>query len=463
MSLTRESVRATTAAIQALIDAAARGENGGRAVIPPGEYTCAMLHMRTGVTLHISRGATLKVSANFEDYDVHVETNAGNQDRQPYHFIKADNISDFTIEGDGILDGQGDLFWDKPYGDKHRGAVGLFYRHRVKRVSPMIELRHCQRVTLRDFTIKNASGWTIHPYTCDFLKIDGITIDNNLFGPNTDGIDLNGCRDVFISNCNLKCGDDAIIIKAMQDARSTERVVVTNCVIESNCATLGLGAECHYDIRDICFTNCVAKAALRIIQIEMWEAGTIENVVISNITGRDLPQVPLARSIYMDIQHWKRTDGKLGKLRNVSISNFVAETRGRVMLTAGDGATIDDVTLRDITLTYPEIEDPQQTVNQMRSSQMSNSSPETRDKRAALVCDNVRNLRVFNMQTHWPDPALPAGVIEDHPVVGVHRTLPMHAGWFRNTTAHIESPALTASQPGLERFVQHNAKITVRD
>ena len=451
------SVQATTAAIQKLIDDAAAGHHGGVALIPPGTHVTATLFLKSGVTLRIPRGATLQASTDLAHYPL---LEAGhNKDRQPYNYLVAVNCDGITIEGDGAIDGRGEEFWNPPLGDKTQGARGLFWREKKQRVTPLLEIRHCKNVTLRDFTIRNSPGWTVHPYCCDNVRITGVKVHSNLFGPNTDGFDINGCRDVWVSDCELRCGDDAIIIKSTSDARSSERIVVTNCIIESNCATIGLGAESTFDIRDVTVSNCVCRAALRMIQFEMWEAGTIENVTISNITGRTMSGVPLERPIYMDIQHHERTDGALGKLRNVVISNFVAQTRGRIVLTAADGAMIENVTLRDIQLTYPEIENPTFTVNHMKSTQMSNDSPLSRDVRSALVADNVRNLRIYNLQLFWPAPDASHEELQDRPYPGIHGTLPMHALWFRNVTGLVDAPGLRASLPDVEPIVQSGSAV----
>lgn len=450
---------ALAAAFQKLIDEVAA--TGGTVSVPPGRWTITTVELRSNMTLRLERGAVLVAHPNVEDYPSHARGH--NKDRQPYHLIYAEGCENLTVEGDGIIDGQGEQFWDSPYGDRSRGAVGLFYREKKKRVSPMAEFRHCRNLNLRGFTLRNSPGWTLHTYVCDRVRIQGVTVDNNLFGPNTDGFDINGCRDVWVSDCELRCGDDAIIIKATDDARSSERIVVTNCVLESNCAVLGLGAETAHDIRDIAFTNCVSRAALRIVQIELWEAGTVENVVISNITGRTMSQVPLERPIYIDVQHHGRTDGRLGHVRDVAISNFVVETRGRIVMTAADGSTIENVTLRDVHLRYPEIEDPKFTVNQMRSSQMSNSSPETRDVRAALVADNVRGLQVHNLRTTWPAEGASPDELPDGQFPGIHGTLPMHAAWLRNVQdCVIDAPNLTPSQAGVEPLVTVRSNPVVR-
>lgn len=445
-----DSHQAITLALQAAIDEASA--SGGIVVVSPGTWVITTIFLRSNMTLRLERGSKLQAHTDIEAYP---ELPRGhNKDRQPFHLLHAQDCHDLVIEGDGTIDGQGEAFWDPPLGDVTQGAVGLFYRHKGKRISPLLEIRNCQRVKLRDFTIENSPGWTVHLNCCDQVQITGLTLNNNLFGPNTDGFDINGCRDVFVSNCELHCGDDAIILKSTDDARSCERIMVTNCMLETNCAALGLGAEVHHAIRDITFSNCTVKAAIRIIQFEMWSAGVIENVSISNISGKTMAPVPLERPIYLDIQHHRRTDGKLGILRNVTISNLTCETRGRIMLTAADGACIENVIIRDVVMRYPEIEDPKHTVNHMNSSQMSNDSPLTRDARAAVVLDNVRDCVLENIQTHWPDESASQEMKQDAAWPGIHATLPMHAVVMRNAeNTVINCPHLTPSQTGIEHTV----------
>lgn len=453
-----ESHEAITLALQGAIDDIPN--EGGVVVVPPGIWTITTVELRSGLTLRLERGAVLRAYPDVAAYPE--KLHGHNKDRQPFHLLHASQCTGLTIEGDGVIDGQGVEFWNEPLGDRMQGAVGLFYREKKKRVSPLLELTGCRDVVLRDFTICNSPGWTLHTFLCDRVRIHGVTVDNHLFGPNTDGFDINGCRDVLISDCNLRCGDDAIIIKATADARSSERIVVTNCILESNCAALGLGAETTCGIRDVAFSNCVIKAALRMIQIEMWDTGTIENITFTNITGRTMTPVPLERPIYLDIQSHTRSDPGLGVMRDIVISNFVAETRGRIVLTAKNGAAIENVTLRDVTLRYPEIEDPKFTVNKMRSSQMSNSNPLSRDVRSAVVADNVKGLRIHNLVTIWPDANADPAELADAAFPGIHGQLPMHALWCRNVQGVVDSPGLTASQAGVVPAILTNSSVDIR-
>jgi hypothetical protein len=211
----------------------------------------------------------------------------------------------------------------------------------------------------------------------------------------------------------------------------------------------GLGAETTHAIRNIAFTNCVCEPVQRPIQIEMWEPGLIENVVISNLSGTTLCADMPERLIYLDIQQHRRAEPILGQMRNIVISNLAFTTRGRLMVTAQDGAQIEDVTIRDIQLTYPETLDWPTIIAAHRSNQNSNFSPLSRGVNSVLVADNVNGLHVANLSANFSavKPGMPK----------------MHAVWCRNVRrGFVDCPRLTASAPGHPAIQQTNSDLQVR-
>ncbi|MFP4105037.1 MAG: glycoside hydrolase family 28 protein [Phycisphaerae bacterium] len=409
----------TTEVLQRAIDDTAE-QGGGLVLVPPGTWTICTLLLRSNITLHLQRGCVLQAHDDLGDYPT--GQRGHNKDRTAYHLIVADGCERLTIEGDGVIDGRGELFWERPLRDlkaegvdisedikrapRHWPIEGPFYRGWNPRISPMIELRHCTDLVLRDVVIRNSPGWTVHPFCCDRVRIEGIVIDDHMYGPNTDGIDVNGCRDVLINNCRIVGCDDSIILKATPDARTCERIAVTNCTLKTNCAALGLGAETTSGIRDVTFSNCVVEQALRMIQFEMWAPGFIENVTVNNITGRCMvpSEIPQEKVIYADIQHHGRgPDSELGSMRNIVISGITAETKGRgVLLTAADGAMIENVTIRDVHLTYPQMEDQTAQAKICKSSQNSNDNPWAQAMNSVVVAENVRGLWLENVRAQTP-------------------------------------------------------------
>jgi hypothetical protein len=273
---------------------------------------------------------------------------------------------------------------------------------------------------------------TTQPYT-------GLTVRGHRLGPHTDGIGINGSRNVRVSHCDVDTGDDAIIIKSTNPDIVCANVSVTNCIVASNCAGLGLGADVYGSIRDVVFSNCIVKKSLRMMQVEMWFPGQVERAVFSGITGRTMPdeEVENERPIYIDIQEQLRPGGELGQVRDMVFRDIVCESRGRIVMTAQDGSTIDGVTLDTVTVQVPEIEDPAAVVPRATSLQLSNFSPKTRAARGAVVADNIDRLTLRDVEYRWPNsPAVP-----------------MHGLCCRNVSDMIDqSPRLDSSHADLPRI-----------
>lgn len=105
-----------------------------------------------------------------------------------------------------------------------------------------------------------------------------------MWGPNTDGFDLNGVRDLILSDCIVSAGDDAIVLKTSRDARSCERVVITNCILRTYCAAVKLGTESWHDFRNIAVSNCVVHGSPRAFALYEFDGASMEDIVVSNVT-----------------------------------------------------------------------------------------------------------------------------------------------------------------------------------
>jgi polygalacturonase len=103
------------------------------------------------------------------------------------------------------------------------------------RASPILEFVNCRGLRIEDIHIDNAAGWTLRPINCDNVFITGVVIKNQNIGPNTDGMDLTGCQNVFVSNCSIETGDDAICLKSENpygsEPRLAKNIVITNCTL----------------------------------------------------------------------------------------------------------------------------------------------------------------------------------------------------------------------------------------
>jgi polygalacturonase len=299
-----------TIAIQKSIDGCALA-GGGSVYFPAGNFLSGTIVLKSNVTLHITPGATLWGSKNIEDY-------------RPYHLVYAKDAENIAIEGGGTINGNGEAFWDK-------NTQG-FYRPQQRRPSPLIELVGCRRARIREVTILNPPGWTIHPLDCDGVVITGITIVSDTRGPNTDGIDPDSSRNVHISDSYIETGDDCIVVKATgrlgKPVKSSENITITNCTLATTCNNVKMGTESLGDFRNIAVTNCTMfrkpgtfQGPISGLAIEMVDGATLDGVVISNIVMREV-DTPIF------IRLGNRGRGQSvptpGVLRNVSIHNITA-------------------------------------------------------------------------------------------------------------------------------------------
>ena len=324
-------------AIQKAIDACAAA--GGTAYLPAGNYLSGTIVLKSNVTLHLAQGATLWGSKNPEDF-------------KPLHLIYAQDAENITLEGQGTINGNGEAYWDT-------NTKG-FFRATERRPSPLVELVNCRRVQIRDLAFRNAPGWTIHPFGCDGVWIRGISIVNNTRGPNTDGIDPDSSRNVMISDTYCEAGDDCIVIKTTGrmggKVQPSENITVTNSVLTTTCNAFKMGTESLGDFRNVAFTNSTMfripgtfQGPISGMAIEMVDGSTLDGLVVSNVTMRDV-RTPIF------IRLGNRGRGMKvpvpGVLRNVSISNVTATGAELAnSITGLPGHPVENVTLSNINIT----------------------------------------------------------------------------------------------------------------
>jgi len=403
----------STFSIQKAIDKAF-SSGGGKVIVEPGTYISGTLFVKSNVELELMAGAVIKGSDKISDYTALKQGH--NKDRQPWHLLVVKDADNVKISGLGTIDGNGPVFW-QPRNEKNDPQ---WIMAKDQKISPMLEVWKSRNVEITGVTLQTGGGWTLHLYDSDQIKVSGIKILNNLFAPNGDGIDISGCSDVVVSDCIIKTCDDAICLKSMGDSRECKRVTVTNCVIECSCAALKIGNESFRDISQVTFTNCVITNSNRAIGIYAEGAGVVSDVMISNIVCDTKAPFLYNRPIHISLlqretpkggvyggeientdKHYDH-EGRQAKLKNIVISAFKSTSEGRILITAEPGRMIENLTLRDITLEYPYIEDPVPCADLIKSAQFSPKNPEAKIARAALVVENVENLVVDNFHIIWP-------------------------------------------------------------
>lgn len=472
-----------TKIIQSALDQVATS-GGGTVKIDAGVFKTGTLFIKSNTELHLSNGAVLLGSENLSDYTPLVWGH--NKDRQPWHLIVAKDAANVRISGLGKIDGNGPAFWQP----RDESLDPQWIMAKDQKISPMMEIWRCRNVEITGVTLTTGGGWTLHLYDSDLVRVQGIKILNNLFAPNGDGIDISGCEDVVISDCIIKTCDDAVCLKTMGDSRPCKRVTVTNCVIECSCAALKIGNESFRNIEQVVFSNCVITNSNRAVGIYAEGAGEISDVLVSNIVCDTKAPFLYNRPIHISLFQREmkgggiyggeigNTDkffdheGRQAKIKNITISNFRAQTDGRILITAEPGRKIENLILRDIVLSYPFVEDPVPCVDSVKSWQFSPKNPEAKKARAAMVVENVDQLLVDNFMVEWPNAPLPPkewqipkrianGTLQFfYPIYTHSKQCDMSAMWFRGVNrAFVYAPFALSSHPAVPNLVQERSNV----
>ena len=329
-----DGVKMDTPAIQKAIDACSKA-GGGRVVLSDGVFLTGPIQLKDGVDLHLERTARLLASPRIEDFpewqDVkHVVSENLARSRNAC-VIFADEARDIAITGEGTIDGNGTYHVrkkDKP--DENGWEYERVYEM-SKSLPRMVFFTGCSDVLIRDVTMVNQpAGWGYWIHDCDRVSIRGLKILSELRYPNNDGIHLNCCRDVTVSDCQIQTGDDCIVLRAnsrsLRENKPTERAVISNCVLRSRACGVRVGWRNDGVIRNCVVSNLVITQSKIGIGIQLpfrkpnpdygREATRIENLLFSDIRMEDCFFHP----IYADIFDGPET--QVEAVRNLRFSNI---------------------------------------------------------------------------------------------------------------------------------------------
>jgi polygalacturonase len=438
-----------TPAINKAIDAAS-AFGGGTVRIPGGTYLCATIRLKSHVGLYLDHGATIEAAsekvAAFDDPEPN-EWSDKYQDFGHSHWrnsmIWGDGLEDVAIEGPGLINGKG-LTRSSP-----RGGAGL-----PKGVgNKAIGLKNCHHVTIRDVSILHGGHFAILATGVDDLTIDNVKIDTF-----RDGMDIDACRNVRISNCHVNSPwDDGICLKssfALGKARDTANVLITNSMVtgydegsyldgtyergiraqHQNIPTgrIKLGTESSGGFKNITISNCVFEFS-RGLALEAVDGGSIEDVSISNITMRDIVNAP----IFIRIGNRLRSPAgtPMGVARRIHIDNVVASNVSSdhgILISGIPGHPIEDLRLTNIRVQYKGGGTREEAAREV--PEMENAYPEPRSfgriPSWGAFIRHVTGLAVRGMDlAHDGDEQRPVVILDD--VVGAdldHVSAPVTAG-----------------------------------
>lgn len=468
-----------TPAINAAIEAAAHA-GGGTVVLPAGDYLCYSIRLRSRITLHLSAGATLIAAepppaGQPGGYDA-PEANAWNeyQDFGHSHFrnslIWGEDLVDLAITGPGRIYGRGlsrgngrrtalavgellplvpgeelpdVLKAEGPFEPAPRPDLvpGPFNYPNARDALPAgvankaIALKNCRNVTFRDFSVLHGGHFAILA-----TGVDNLTIDNLLIDTNRDGMDIDACSNVRITNTSVNTPwDDGICLKASHAlglARVLENVTISNCFVSGYdegtlldgtrtrrtqrfggvMGRIKLGTEAGGGFRNITISNCVFDYS-RGLALEQVDGGVLEDITISNITMRDVQNAPVFIRLGARLRRPATTEP--GTVRRILIDNLVAHNvapHHGLFIAGLPGHPVEDVVFANIQIHYAGGGTAEQAARELPELPKAYPDPDVFGELPSwgLFARHVKNLTLRGVELRVVTPdARPAMHVED--------------------------------------------------
>jgi polygalacturonase len=373
-----------TKAVNSAIEAAA-AVGGGVVVFPAGTYLCFSIRLKSQVHLHLEQGSTIvaadsplpgqETGYNGGVYDA-AEPNTAWDAYQDYghnhwhnSLLWGEDLHDLSITGSGLIWGKGLSFGA---GRAARGSYSIYRAEQSGVGNKAIALKNCRNVILRDFSILKGGHFGLL-----LTGVDNLTIDNLKIDTDRDGMDIDCCQNVRVSNCTVNSPwDDGICPKssyALGYARATRNVTITNCWVTGtyelgtvldgtykkfvndpsirvgHTGRIKCGTESNGGFINITISNCVFEGCQG-YALESVDGALLEDITITNTTMRDVVSGPLFMRLGSRLRGPKETT-KVGTVKRILVSNlecYNAPLKVSSVLSGIPGFPIEDVKLSNI-------------------------------------------------------------------------------------------------------------------
>lgn len=328
---------------------------GGTVYFPAGTYLSGSIELKSDVSLYLDSGARLLAAPNeleVYDYDPYPYNEFQDFGHSHWHnaLIWGEKVENVAIMGTGVIDGTGMTRGDPPPGGGDK----------------TISLKLCKNVLIKDVTVVWAGHFAILATGIDNMVIDSVKIDTN-----RDGINLDCCRDVRVSNCSINSPrDDGLCPKssyALGFIRASENITITNCSVSGydvgslidgsftgggGTGRIKFGTESNGGFKNIVIDNIIFDRCQG-LALEEVDGGVLENISISNIVMNNVSKDPIF------IRLGNRARGPYspppGEIKNINISDLTVNCINPDVtstISGIPGQPIENVRLSNIRIKY---------------------------------------------------------------------------------------------------------------
>lgn len=340
-----------TAAIQKAVDDA-HAQGGGVVRFPKGTYRSGTVELKSGVTLHLAKGATLLGSSRLADY---------RRGHWPA-LVMATGQQNIGITGPGTLNGNSPELvkeFDRikatgnaleflptaragekmsfgspigspteidPYAMQAEGKLMDFVYHMATRptetVRPqIIEFRNCTNVIMQDITLRDAANWVQSYRSCEGLTFERVKVHSKNYW-NNDGIDIVDCRRLTMVDCDFDSADDALCFKSEWVGAGCEDITIKRVKLASHASAIKFGTASHHGFKRIHISDVTISDAYRsAVAIQ-----SVDGAVVEDITVERLKAVNVGNAIALRLGH-RNQNKPPGVLRRVTLRDLDVQVR----------------------------------------------------------------------------------------------------------------------------------------
>jgi polygalacturonase len=339
--------------IQNAIDACSKS-GGGKVIFPAGRYLTGTIELKSNVTISLQKNAVILGSTDVEHYRNIDPFMDGLGVDVGWALLGAVDATNIGIEGEGSIDGQGSKLKAQHILTDTRPEGQRWGRRPF-----LLRIVRCHGVTVKGVTLNYAAAWTSHYFQSTKLRIEHVKILSKGVAHN-DGIDIDGCQDVSISDCDIDSGDDALCFKTTSSKMACRDVVVKGMRLKSGHGAIKMGTESMAPFENIKISDChiynTNNGGIKLLTVD---GAHLRNVEIFNITMVEVKTPILIRlgSRLNVFRKGQDTQQPTGTLDNVIIRDVKAKASKNAQLTPSSGILITGVPGHYITnLTLKNIE-----------------------------------------------------------------------------------------------------------
>ena len=288
-------------------------ESEDKVVLSEGIYTTSPIAITKKAHLVLEKGAVLKFIPDFDIYEPVYTRWEGVKCWCLHPCLYIHDAENVLIEGEGIIDGSGEKWWEESLKKKGTGccpdspvelrlaALNPEYKTQADGGGgrsfqflrpPLVQIAKSRNVTLSGITVTNSPFWTIHPLFSENIRLENLKVINPYDAPNTDGIDIESCSHVVVENCYVHVGDDGIALKSgsgpdgIKDNVPTQDIVIRGCTVKQAHGGAVIGSETAAEISDLLVEDCIFDGTDRGIRIKTrrGRGGLVHDLTFRNIT-----------------------------------------------------------------------------------------------------------------------------------------------------------------------------------